>query len=177
MNTGTKLVGHSRNDDFRTPDYLWRWLDWRFDFDFDAAATHQNTKCRMYATQDGTFSWDISYRVSLVREQTPEPIRHSNKDGLTTSWEGRRVFCNPPYSRPLLGQFIDKAIAERDNAIIVMLVKCDTSTQWWQRLAAHSHIEFLSRVAYLDQNGKPMSSATFASCIAILRPTEPNVRR
>ena len=165
-----KLNGHSGNDELRTPGYLWDWLNRRFDFDYDAAASHENRRCGMWSTQDGTFGLtpDIWGRTGT------EYVRGSLKDGLTYPWKGRRVFVNPPYSRPLLGQFIEKAISERDNAeIIVMLVKCDTSTENYRMLEAHAHIEHLRRVRYEDENGKLLPAATFASCLAIIRPTEP----
>lgn len=54
-----------------------------------------------------------------------------------------------------------------------MLVKCDTSTENYRMLEAHAHIEHLRRVRYEDENGKLLPAATFASCLAIIRPTEP----
>ena len=160
---GTKLTGHSRNDELRTPDYIYDWLNRRFAFNFDAAASHENRRCWEYATVEGKFEADGSgYWLT------------GTEDGLTCLWEDYRVFVNPPYSRGLLEAFVDKAIEERDNAeIIVMLVKVDTSTRWWRKLAEASHIEFLRRVRYLDETGKPLPAATFASAIAIIRPSEP----
>lgn len=158
-----KLNGHSGNDELRTPGYLWDWLNRRFRFDYDAAASHENHRSGSYSTIDGSFVETPSGHTQI-----------SPADGLMFSWGHRRVFVNPPYSRPLLGQFIEKAIAERDKAeIIVMLVKCDTSTENYRLLAAHAHIEYLGRVRYESETGKLLPAATFASCIAILRPTEP----
>lgn len=155
----SKLVGHSRNDEQRTPRYLWDALNRRFRFDLDAAASQANALTRHYSTVEGTF-----HGASRV----------TRENGLTYPWRDRRVFVNPPYSRPLMGQFIRKAIEEKDNAeIIVMLTKCDTSTENYRLLAANAHIEYLGRVRYEDEHGKPQPAATFASCIAILRPTEP----
>lgn len=38
---------------------------------------------------------------------------------------------------------------------------------------ANAHIEHLRRVRYEDADGKLLPAATFASCLAIIRPTEP----
>lgn len=166
----SKLNGHSGNDELRTPHYLYDWLDGRFRFNLDAAASHENALCDEYCTAEGTF-----HRPDRLWDKAlPELVQDSDKDGLSQAWLNWRVFVNPPYSRPLLGQFIDKAIAEKDAAeIIVMLVKCDTSTENYRRLAANAHIEHLRRVRYESADGVLLPAATFASCIAILRPTEP----
>ena len=37
----------------------------------------------------------------------------------------------------------------------------------------NAHIEYLRRVEYESDDGTPRPAATFASCIAIIRPTEP----
>ncbi len=57
------------NDEFCTPDYIFRQLDNIFNFEVDAAATIFNRKC------------DISYC-----------------DALKSDWIGR-TFCNPPFSQ------------------------------------------------------------------------------
>lgn len=163
---GAKLTGHSRNDELRTPRYIYDWLNGRFQFDFDGASTVENHLCQYFATQDGTF-WCPNWPDELA-------VQISAADGLTTPYLGMRVFINPPYSRPLLGQFIQKVVDEKDSAdCIVMLTKVDTSTAWWRLLKANAHIEYLKRVSYDDENGNPLPPSTFASAIAILQPTEP----
>lgn len=160
----SEMNGHTGNDEIGTPDELYRWLDRRFQFDYDPAASRELHCTRLYSTPDGTF------KECAYGEACADPAGHehvSELDGLNFEWTDRRVYCNPPYSRPLLGQFIDKAILERNAAeIIVLLVKVDTSTAWWERLAAHAHIEYLPRIQYKGQE----SPASFQSCIAIIRP-------
>jgi len=151
---GRELVGHSGNDEIGTPQWLFLQLMARYRFNYDAAASVANAKCESFSTVSGTYD---------VERDRPEDYR----DGLTYPWFGKRVFVNPPYSSPLFSQFIGKAIEERNNAeIIVMLVKWDTSTANARRLRQYAHIEEVPRITYEGQK----SPASFASAIAIIRP-------
>lgn len=155
------MQGSSKNDEIGTPLDMYRWLDKRYKFDYDAAASFELHKASTFSTKDGTYRLGLSASENEHFEQI-DPL-----DGLHQEWYNRRVFCNPPYSRGLFGSFIDKAIDERNSAeIIVMLVKADTSTKNWQRLEAYAHIDLLKRVKYqgMDQG------ATFASALALIRP-------
>lgn len=57
-------------------------------------------------------------------------------DGLARAWRGN-VWCNPPYSYPLVEQFTDKMLAEYDagnvSAAIFLVNNC-TDTAWFHRL-------------------------------------------
>ncbi len=45
-------------------------------------------------------------------------------DGLSQKWEGR-VWLNPPYSRPIIEQFVLR-LAEHDNGIALLYNRCDS---------------------------------------------------
>ena len=153
---GNELTGHSGNDSIETPQWLFNALDRRFRFDYDAAASHENAKCHFYSTVEGTFS--KGYNSPF------EPELNDLHDGLANGWSSRRVFVNPPYSRPLMSQFIEKAIEERNEAeIIVMLVKFDPSTENGRLLMDNFHLEYLPRVKY----GGMDHAATFPSVVAM----------
>ncbi len=154
------LHGSSGFDEIQTPRELLDRLYRAFRFDYDAFASHDNAYglCQYYSTMDGTFHRSLG--------------KVSDSDGLASSWEGMRTFMNPPYSRGLVEKCVDKAIAERNNAaIIVALIKVDTSTRWWQKLAAVSHIDYLpKRVKYVHPNPPPgWAGASFPSAIVILK--------
>jgi phage N-6-adenine-methyltransferase len=92
-------------DDRGTDPALFAQWHRRFGFTLDACANSHNAK--------------------LERYFTPE------QDGLTQSWAGERVWCNPPYSS--IEPWAVKAWRE-DAPLVVMLVPANRTEQgWWQR--------------------------------------------
>lgn len=57
------------NDEYETPEWLFKALDTEFGFTLDGAATKENAK-----------------------------LPHWRGEGMIPGWRGERVFCNPPYS-------------------------------------------------------------------------------
>lgn len=55
---------------------------------------------------------------------TASVMYNKNDDGLTKNWQGR-VWLNPPYSRPLIEQFIAK-MAKHGNGIALLFNRCDS---------------------------------------------------
>lgn len=109
------------NDVRETPRELFAKLNQEFRFTLDAAASHGNALCDRYFTPEGRFSkgqWQ------------------SGHNGLTGSWAGERVWCNPPFSELL--EWTDKAWNEQgDTPVIVMLVPANrTDRLWWQKNVA-----------------------------------------
>jgi hypothetical protein len=80
-------------------------------------------------------------------------------DGLTKPWPGR-VWLNPPYSRQLIGKFIDKLLDELDSGhttAAILLVNAQTDAAWFQSaLLRAAAVAFPSkRIRFLRPNGKP----------------------
>lgn len=94
-------------------------------------------------------------------------------DGLTTTWDYADydgVFVNPPYSNPK--PWVEKAIQEHSAistysaGMIVLLLKHDSSTEWY-RLLHEAGAKFLLINGRLKhQTG---SSAAFPSLLAVLK--------
>jgi phage N-6-adenine-methyltransferase len=64
----------------------------------------------------------------------------ANDDGLKQAWVGR-IWVNPPYSQPLIEQFVDKLIAELTGQNVrqaILLTHNSTDTGWFHRAAAMS---------------------------------------
>jgi hypothetical protein len=160
--------------EWQTPPELFAWLDNRFEFSYDAFATHENALCRMHSTIEGTF-----YALGLKPEPSHERYQEqmSTKDGLAYAWFDQRVFMNPPYSRGLIEKCVEKAWSERNNAqIIVALLPASTETRWFQQhIIPYCHIEFLpGRVHFIDPTtGQPGGSPPSGSIIAIFKQDMP----
>lgn len=79
-------------------------------FTLDAAANAANAKCPFYFTPGG------------------------ENDGLTNSWAGWNVWCNPPFSN--IRPWVEKAWREyvRCQAITMLLPANRCEQKWWQEL-------------------------------------------
>lgn len=95
----------SASDERYTPAKLFLALHEDFAFTLDACATPESAKCERYFCQ-----------------------KH---DGLQQSWEGERVFCNPPYSD--IAPWVAKAWRSKAE-LVVLLVPNWTDRAWWQDL-------------------------------------------
>ena len=130
----------SKSDEWTTPLELFNKLNRSFWFTLDAAATDANALCGKYFTK--------------------------KDDGLAKSWEGERVWCNPPYSQIKL--WAEKFAEEVDGCgpeCIVMLVPARTDTRWFRLLreAADKMVYITGRLKFGDGKG----SAPFPSALAI----------
>jgi phage N-6-adenine-methyltransferase len=116
MNRQTPML--TENDVRETPPALFASQDARFHFTLDACATHQNAKCPQYFTQEGLW------------RGTQERRRLSEDNGLTGSWAGERVWCNPPYSD--IGAWVLKAWESRAELVCMLVPATRTEQDWWQ---------------------------------------------
>ena len=80
-----------------------------FRFTLDAAASARNAKCARFFT----------------REQ----------DGLSLSWRGESVWCNPPYSdiEPWIAKAVRETLAGGCHRVVFLLPNNRTEQGWWQK--------------------------------------------
>lgn len=72
--------------------------------------------------------------------------------GLYESWEGKRVYCNPPYGKPV-GAWVVKAMTEPTRELI-MLLPAYTETRWFTPLYAHTLLFVHGRIFFEHMGGK-----------------------
>jgi phage N-6-adenine-methyltransferase len=83
-------------------------------------------------------------------------------EGLRHEWRGR-VWLNPPYAQPLIGQFVTKMVEERSAGNVtagIMLTHNYTDTSWFHEASeiADAACFTRGRIAFLDSDGAPCLS-------------------
>jgi site-specific DNA-methyltransferase (adenine-specific) len=124
----------SDSQEWATPQKVFDELDAEFHFTLDPCCTHENAKCEKHYTIED--------------------------DGLTKSWGGEVVFCNPPYKD--LKKWAKKCYEEfLQGATVVMLVPARTDTMWFHDWIYHkAELRFIKgRLKYNDgKQGAPFPS-------------------
>jgi hypothetical protein len=168
----------SDQTEYITPDSICRPVIEELGLDFDAAASHENHRLPNYATIDGVWT----KHFSIPTKWAP---RWEGLNGLTLTWDDRRVWCNPPYGRGPDGTeaWVKKAALERGRCpVSALLLPARTETDWFQRwVFPYAEVHFLmGRISFIGHNGKcegrephdvhVLDSAPFPSVIAVYSP-------
>lgn len=103
---------------------------------------------------------DLDPATSEVANRTVRAATYftAQDDGLAQTWPIGRIWMNPPYAQPLIGQFAEKMAQEVERGSeSVVLVNNATETAWFQRMASVcSAICFpKGRIKFLDPKGNP----------------------
>lgn len=143
------MATEKSHSDWWTPKDLVKILDGEFHFDLDVAASSENTICSKFISEE--------------------------QDALITPWDGRVVWCNPPYGQGYhntIGPFVKRGYEQHleQHNTVVMLLPAYTDPKYWRDYVTKSHeIRFLTgRLAFLD-NGRKKMSARFPSVIVIFK--------
>lgn len=134
----TELMFSSKSDNWETPIEIFNELNKEFQFTLDVCADENNKKCDRYFTKE--------------------------IDGLKQSWEGQRVWCNPPYGREV-GKWVKKC-SEEGN-VCVMLIPARTDTKWF-----HEYIYGKAEIRFLKGRlkfGGCKNAAPFPSMVVVFR--------
>lgn len=118
---------------------------------FSQQTPHHATPETLFVLLNREFGFDLD----------PCPLRDASTGGLSISWKGRRVFCNPPYG-PRIGLWLEKG---READVAVYLLPARTDTIWWHRYAPHAEVRFIKGRLRFNEAGR----APFPSVILIFR--------
>ena len=103
--TINKALFTSDSTEWETPQYLFDGLNREFNFTLDVCATHKNSKCKRFFSEE--------------------------TNGLLQDWTGEICWMNPPYSRTV-GRWLLKAQdAAAAGATVVCLLPARTSNKWF----------------------------------------------
>ena len=142
----------SKDEKWGTPDNVFDHFDEIYQFNFDAAASKENAKCKSYFTKQD--------------------------DALSKNWyrKGRRIWLNPPYSKNM-GAWIEKAAEEsKKGCLVACLIFARTDTKWWHDvIMKHAwKIHFIKgRIKFLSsKDGQSKSAAPAPSCLVVFKPNK-----
>jgi len=103
---------------------------------------------------------DLDPATSLQAQARIQATRFytADDDGLSHAWAGHTVFLNPPYTQPLMEQFVDKLLAELQaghTAEAILLTHNYTDTVWFHKAEAIAqHICFTKgRIRFVRADG------------------------
>lgn len=137
-------IAQSKTVEWSTPQDLFDKLNEEFGFTVDVAADDTNHKCAKYYTKE--------------------------TDGLSQSWAGEIVWCNPPYGR-VIGDWVKKAHEESlKGTTSVFLCPVRSDVRWFHEYVYGKHeVRFLKgRLKF----GGSKISAPFPSMIIVFRPPQ-----
>ena len=127
----------SQTNEWATPQRMFDELNEEFQFSLDPCATQDNAKCSKYFTKE--------------------------VDGLSQSWDGEKVFMNPPYGREI-GKWVQK-MATSKLSLGVALLPARTDTKWF-----HDYILGKAEIRFVKGRlkfGNAKDNAPFPSMIVI----------
>lgn len=102
----TEVMFSSGTEHWSTPQNLFDSMNLKYCFTLDVCADTTNYKVKNYFTE--------------------------KQNGLSKSWQGNVCWCNPPYSRGKIEEWVRKASLEvSDECTIVMLLPARTDTKWF----------------------------------------------
>lgn len=132
------------SDDWETPQWLFDEYDKKFHFDLDPCASEKNHKCEKYFT--------------------------ISDDGLSKTWAGHTVWCNPPYGSAIKNWVKYCYEQSKAGATVVALLPARTDTKWFHEYVyKRAEIRFLKGRLRFNDSGW---NAPFPSMIAIFRSDE-----
>jgi phage N-6-adenine-methyltransferase len=126
------------------------------DYDGDEWYTPANVIEAVRAALGGEIDLDPASNNHAQKTVNAGRFFTKQTNALTQEWGGR-VFCNPPYSMPLVQQFTDKLIAEFDlgrvSAAVYLVNNC-TDAAWFQSLLRRFPVCFTAgRIKFENKSG------------------------
>jgi len=143
-----KIMFSSLRQDWATPQHIFDELNKEFNFTLDPCCSKKTAKCKKFYTIED--------------------------DGLSKSWEGERVFINPPFGREQAA-WIKKGYEEslKPNTIIVFLIPARTDTKaFHQYIYPHATLRFVKGRIKFEKPGsttpkEKWTAAPYPSMIVI----------
>ena len=139
-----KVMFSSVSVEWATPKDFYERLNSKYNFNLDPCSTKENAKCLEHYTLED--------------------------DGLSKSWEGKKVFMNPPYGRAIK-DWIKKAYEEgqKPGTLVACLIPARTDTRYWHDYCMKASEIFLVKGRIHFESGDTKAPAPFPSAVVVFR--------
>lgn len=97
-----------------------------------------------YLLRVGEINWtqyyDLDCCANIFNSKVPNNFISERENALQVDWNGERVWCNPPYSRGNVEQFVNKAIeqTQKSKKDVIMLINVDPSTKYFKTIVENA---------------------------------------
>lgn len=141
------MATENSHSEWWTPLELIKVLRQEFPFDLDAAANAENAICEKFISAE--------------------------QDALKTPWEGRVVWCNPPYGngnsatiKDFVARGYEQQLVQKNTVVMLLPTYCDP--KYWSEYVCEAYEirDLVGRLSFLD-SGQKKTSARFPSSIVI----------
>lgn len=135
--------------DWSTPQPFFDIWNDKFNFDLDAAADKDKTKCSNY--------FGLDHEDDLRRDALAMGLNWADHSQSA-------IWCNPPYGREL-PKFLAKGLEASDSVPVVFLLPNSTDTQWFHNYCLPHEVHFIKgRLTF----GNYHSPAGFGSIVVVM---------
>jgi phage N-6-adenine-methyltransferase len=143
-----------------TPQYIFDWLNSRFDFDLDLCASDNNHKVAEYFTlKDNALLIDWSKWAEAAALDITIPLKKQ--------YSG---FCNPPYGRGEIAPLIEKAVVEASKGFESVFLVPNTIEAAWADIDNAAEVIFITngRLSFVHPlTGDPVAGNPKGSMILV----------
>lgn len=157
-------------DTYRTPRYVFNWLNNRFYLEIDGCASYRNKLCKKWIGMAPAYGDRNNIANDFLSNNL---IKALNDYADSTYGYKPSIFVNPPYSNPL--PFVSRAAELRKAGyLVVMLLPADKSTKWYQVIQdnATEVIDIIGgRLSFLSpETGEEVKGNNKGSMVAVFDP-------
>ena len=124
----------------------------------------------------GTIALDPASSEMANRIVKAERIYTAEDDGLSKEWHAETLWLNPPYTRSLVGRFVDKLLESLESGKVgraIVLVNNATETAFGQKLLSARYFPAVcfpkGRIRFIDGSGEPTGAPLQGQMIVMLQ--------
>lgn len=117
--------------------------------------------------------YDLDCCANEFNTKVKDNFITEDQNALKVDWNGKRIWCNPPYSRGNVEAFINKAIEQVEQSAkdVIMLLNVDPSTKYFAKIVQNAKaIVYVTggRIKFIDMwTGGVGTSPTKASMFVL----------